>query len=225
MDPVFIRGAAGALTQAGGPLIFGLRMRPLTLGHQFLLLSLQSPLLDVDQPMTEGDFLSAIFICSQDWRAAERSLTRRWLPWFFKLWAWRNRGVESTAECQRFLEWYAAQVTGAEFRQPTGAATAGAGPVSRSCGAPASYVRLVFLVTVLHMSYEEALDIPVATASALYAAWLDWDGRAQLVSDEDREFWAAAAAEDAKRFNADGTRKEVRGGELSVEGKEVGKSA
>lgn len=189
------------------PTVLGFKLRPLTLGHQMLLLSQRFPLLDEDTPLTLKDLFAAVYLCSVPWRQARASLGAWWLPAYFAFWEWRTRGMDRPMELLLFREWFESQIRNADFRMSTSGAQGGQG--ARACGAPAPYVRLLFLVTVLRMAPEEAMDLPVITASALYAAWLDWDGRAQLVTAADRDFWAAAAAEDARRFNLDGSRKEM----------------
>lgn len=203
MEPTFIRGASIRPT---GPRVLGLRLAPLTVGHLQLLLSLESPFAGIDRDPTPDDFFTAVFVCSRPFRESDRNLSKWWLPWFFRFWAWRVKhlGLVLGVELSRFRTWFEAQVAMPEFRAPPEQ-----GLQTRSAGAPGPYIRTLFLMTVLRFNQDEALDCPVARANALYAAWADWEGRAELLHNPEFDaLWKFAEEEDRKRFNPDGSRKE-----------------
>lgn len=200
MDQVFRRSANLFPARADMPVILGLRLRPLTLGHQFLLLSLESPFVAASREVDIPDLFAAIFLCAQDWRKAERSLRAWWLPAYFHFWTFANRRKVLALELRRFHAWFSEQIEAPEFKAPKGGAIG-------ECGAPRPWIRLLFLMHVLHLSEAQALDTPICKANALYATWADWSGNAEILHTPQYDrLWEFARTEDAKRFNADGTR-------------------
>lgn len=205
MIPFFQRAAVSSACAAGAqPVVLGLRLRPLSVGHSLLLLSCGSPFLVPERKLRLADFFLTIFICAHDWRESERLLRRRTLGFHFRVWQWTQRRKFLNAEVQRFREWWADQMETPPFRAPEKAGAA------RPCVAPRAWVRLAFLMGELGMAEASALDMPVLRANALYATWLDWTGKAELESASpqvDSAFWRFAQEQDRKTFNEDGTRK------------------
>jgi hypothetical protein len=74
--------------------------------------------------------------------------------------------------------------------------------------APMPFTRLHFLMRMCSMNRDEALDMPLVLANALYATWADFDGKGELhFAEGSAALWDFARQEDARRFNLDGTRK------------------
>jgi len=201
MEPTFIRGAR---LRPSAPRILGLQLQTLTVGHLQLLLATGSPFaVPARDSLTLGDFFHAVYLCAEPWREADRNLARWWTPLFFRLWSVSLRWFDVPAELRRFRAWFEEQTELPAFRAPTDG-----GLKTRSSGAPGPYVRQLFLMTVLRYTEADALDCSVARANALYAAWVDWEGRGELLRNSEFDtLWEFASAEDAKRFNPDGTRK------------------
>lgn len=65
----------------------GVRLRPFCLGHALLLQRLGSPFARDDSTSAGlGDLVTAVYVCSRNWRAAARGIRGRW----FGFWArWR----------------------------------------------------------------------------------------------------------------------------------------
>lgn len=204
MDPVFLDGAAFPPITVPQPVFLGLQLVPYSLGHHALLMARGNPLV-CGGAIARKDWCDAIFICSQPWRRSARDLAAWWLPLYSKLWHWRMRRCKFDEELLAFREHLFSCIRCAEFKLNESAGQEG---VSRVCGAPVFWVLLIFALTALRLDREAALDLTFVNASALYAAWMDFEGRAELVSEADREFMRFAAAEDAKRFHPDGRRKE-----------------
>jgi hypothetical protein len=59
---------------AGTPKVLGLDLQPLTLGHAFILLAIDSPYITDKPGASVGDLLAAVWICSREWTCARKSL-------------------------------------------------------------------------------------------------------------------------------------------------------
>ncbi len=72
------------------PVIYGRRLKPLTLGHRFLLRQVESPFLEPNSYPTELDLFILVFICSQDYETSlsyltdERKLLKEVQSWLLK---------------------------------------------------------------------------------------------------------------------------------------------
>lgn len=206
MDPVFHRALAQA--RDAQPVVLGLRLRPLTLGHLFLLTEIRSPYLGFDfGPSPFADFFLTVFICAQDdAEKARAAFDSWWLPIFFRLWSFKarpRRGRDVLKESSKgFRDWLAGQMASPSYGVSTRDALPG------KCGAPSPFVKLMFAMHALNMTRAQAMAMPLIEHSALHATWLDWQGRISLTeTDAHEELMRLVAIEDAKRFNPDGTRK------------------
>lgn len=56
------------------PKILGLNLKPLTLGHAFVLLAIESPYITDRKEPEIGDLFAAVWICSHDWTESRDSL-------------------------------------------------------------------------------------------------------------------------------------------------------
>jgi len=59
---------------ASTPKVLGLDLQPLTLGHAFTLLAIESPYITGSKIPQIDDFLAAVWICSQSWTVARDKL-------------------------------------------------------------------------------------------------------------------------------------------------------
>ena len=205
MIPLFQRAAVSSrCARAGQPVVLGLRLHPLSVGHSLLLLSCGSPFAGLDRDLSLADFFTAIFICAHNWRESERLLRSRFLPAYFLVWQWTQRKKSLNSEIVRFREWWEEQNETPPFQAPRESKPA------RPCVAPRPWVRLAFLMTEAHVPEADALDMPVLRANALQAVWLDWTGKAELLAHSpavESGFWRFAKERDAAIFSADGTRR------------------
>lgn len=203
MDIAFKRACHAGLGLQAPAVVFGLKLRPLTLGHVFLLESLDSPVLRGSPDLF--DWMVATFVCSQPSDQARSNLSRWWFPWFCLFWSWRlrrlpGRVLEGPKTFWAYLE---SNMDAPRLR-----------PVSdggRVCSSPSSWIKLWFAMHLLHLSKSAALEMEIIELNALYAVWAEWSGGAEVMSREEgrvtdlREY---ARQQDALKFNTDGTRKE-----------------
>jgi len=206
MTPFFQRAAAygPGCCVADQPVILGWRLRPLSNGHSLLLHACASPFSCPDSPLELRDFFTSIFICAHPWRQSERLLRSRWLPFYFRVWHFLQRRTALNPELRKFQAWWTEQNETPAFKLPERSGDA------RPSSAPRTFIRLAFLMGELHLPEAEALDMPVVRANALYATWLDWTGKAELLTHSphlNSAFWRFAMEKDREKFNEDGTRK------------------
>ena len=84
---------------------FSLPLKPLTLGHLFLLESIASPILIAPDTIELADILLAVWICSQSWAAARDSLKDKALAELVFEWGkeWgRNKPESVESETKQF---------------------------------------------------------------------------------------------------------------------------
>lgn len=149
-----------------------LPLRPLTLGHRFLLLELESPLL-LGDPCGFGDILLAVLVCAQSHARARRMLRRnRWLSFFAWYWGIRCRRCVLKDEIAKF----SAYLKDEQAAPPKADPPSGQG---RSLGAPLDWLLYDFLLRYGN-GEEWVLNLPIRTANALWHAHYDFEGRIQL---------------------------------------------
>ncbi len=198
------------------PAVLGLRLRPFTLGHALLLLEHRSPfVLEDERDFAWPDLFLAVFVCSQPQDKARRSVGAWWTSLFFALWAlvlrWRRRGRGKASDEQvealvAFWDYLKAQSVEPGLRRPLDS------PPARPCTSPSYFVKFLFALQILHLTEEAARSMPMALLNCLYATWADWNGHAELADQPIlNDLMAFARAEDAKRYNPDGSRKSATG--------------
>lgn len=178
----------------------GATLEPLTLGHVILLQRLDSPFLSLE-PVTAVRLFEAVFVCCQHHEKALANMQKRWAPWVLWFWGWHHRKTDLEAESVRFNAYLeenfaVARVKRKRHNQPTPTA-----------GAPWALRILVALMSEFHWSESVALDCPLVKANALLAAFAEARGDVQLWTQQDRDFFQWAKAQDEIRFGqkANGT--------------------
>ena len=187
------------------PVVYGLRLSRLTLGHVFLLFRLESPVFGFAERNADHlDILLAVFVCAQPWRKSEKALNKWWLDWFMRFWAWRTSKLNQDLERARFAAWFESERKPIPARQPM----VGSGSGFRTLSAPMPYRLLALMMHLFHMTEAQAMDLPLTHAECLFAAIAEWNGNLELVPEQIDDLLEFAAAEDAKRFHPDGTIKQ-----------------
>lgn len=187
------------------PVVYGLRMSPLTLGHVFLLFEIESPILGFsDRDPDPSDYMMAVLVCSLPWRKASKAVNQRRTVLFFSFWRWLCRKKIHAIEIRKFRAWWESE----RKPVPTKCPTPNGNAKWRSLGAPMPYRLLALCMHLFHMSEGDAKDLPFSHAECLFCAIEEWNGRIELKDPETDDLLEFAMAEDAKRFNPDGSRKE-----------------
>jgi hypothetical protein len=187
MDPVYQTAFCPP-----APEVLRRRLRPLSLGHLVLLESIESPFVAIAaREPTPGDLAGAVYICERsagELRGAadgEADL-RKMVGWGLEC-----KGLVWQEECARFAAYLRDSLRMPEMWQDEG---------SRSPVAAWQFSVAAALIGA-GLSREEAWEIPVAEALALWAAISERNG-AHLVSPEEQamidEIEAKAAAKSAE---------------------------
>ena len=172
----------------------GLPLEPLTLGHAFLLLDYD---VDVLQPRDFGELLISVFVCAHPWRESKR-IIRSWRTKLFLMWwGFRVRNLKFGPEVRKFTEYLQANIVHPEFV---------IGQDQEDCASPLVYRLLGTATRLLHQDWDAAMDVPIRTLMAVWAAAAEMRGEIQLWGDRQEEFLAWAREQDElKRKARDGT--------------------
>lgn len=174
----------------------GLTLRPYSIGAEILLQRENSALVfSLSSPggegrgeeapsITYGDLALACLICSQTYRAADRFLHSRWQQNLFRrLWLLRFR--RHIPDLQRELDIFCEYRSSAAWQPAVNRRLDG-----RPFGSPWQWRMLAFLMHAFHWTEDRALNYPLSRASALYAAWMEFEGRIQLFNTQDDALFA-----------------------------------
>lgn len=164
----------------------GLELKPLTLGHVRLLLREDVAFVSGGSA-TLPDLVLAVFICSQDWKAAEKALSSWWDRPFFRLWGWYCRKLIFPQECRAFLDYFGASTSLPAIK--TIVTASNAGTASRDFASP-FYFRLVArMIGTLGQSWERAHDTTVAEANCLWCSFAEIENKIQLWTPQELELF------------------------------------
>lgn len=162
------------------PVVFGRQLEPLSLGHVYLLTVQGSPLMD-GGPVTQGDIVTAVFICSSPFKEAiDRLVSPDCLSSAVE-WGKENRSANSEAECKAFMDYFRSyfqyperylehKVNGVSVKQSKSAV-------------PWFYVIAWSLME--RVSEERAWNMPLPLAFSYHAANAQFNGDEMLVPDDE----------------------------------------
>ena len=171
-----------------------LRLKPLTLGHVFLLADLESVFVS---GIDSGDHLAelslAVFVCSQSTQDARSGLGRWWAKAFFRMWARACRRLTLTDESQRFVDWFKYQTAGPSVVTSTKAGE------SRTIASPWWVNLLSTLMGELGIGYDDAMAMPIRTARQLLCALAEARGQMEIQSEEKTNWFDAIEHWEAER--------------------------
>lgn len=190
MDPSFTRAL---LLKERRHRAFGLNLRPLTVGHLFLLLELENAYPDHPEEAGYPDLMTAVLVCSADHRRARRMVGSRFAPRFMRVWGFLARRLDWQKEAVAFGEYLREQL-GTPQRDEIGR--------GGELTAPLAWRLQAMLMAEFHMSPKEALDCPVAWATTLWATEGDRRGVSKLASERQLRFRAWVKEMEAKRLAA-----------------------
>lgn len=191
MDAAFQRAASAQTFR-----VLGLPLRPLTLGHLFLLHEHESAYVREAAPAAD-DLILSVLICAQPHRHAKRLLTLRpFRPFFWaflKLWGFQSRRLNWIHEARKFQAYLEHHQTLPAIRRAPGVTEV------RTLGAPEHWSLLTMLMIDFHMSEAEALDTPLLKAHLLWATQAEREGSIEFAwNSRLEEFWEIARRMDAE---------------------------
>ena len=167
-----------AFKRAANPRTFkvlGLTLKPLTLGHRFLLAKYDSAFVTEEKAQIE-DLMLSVFVCAQPWRNAERNVLKWWFPSFIWLWSQFLRKTILPIEYNKFrLYWdegHACPKIKKAFSE------------YRDNSTPDECRLLAMLMADFHMTRADALDTTLAEANALWASQGDRQDAIELESND-----------------------------------------
>lgn len=157
------------------PVVLGLRLRPLTVGHALILCRLGSPFA-VGGTVTLPKLMEAVAVCASPLEDAINALSSPWRSMFVWLWLRKVRRMNLTEEREKFTTWLDEQHGTVECWQKEG----------KEAVMPSAERMLAAVCGELHQDVETALQFPVAAASRLLIAKAEMNGQAEPVSEADR---------------------------------------
>lgn len=194
MDPAFLRGFQIGVRRQ--PIVFRQRLKPLTLGHLFLLEAIESPLIGQrEAPLSFSDIGAAVFVCAHDHETSRRKFQSWTFPIFVRIWSWFATGDWIARDWPVFRD-YLQDGLGSPMIRPIQREEGTTGV----CSSPAAWVKLLFAMHILGMSRAEAMRTQIVELNTLYATWAEWSGRAELVDGGAiAELWEFARQQDEKK--------------------------
>lgn len=171
-----------------------LPLRPYALGHELLLLRIESQFVQEGCPDLSALVLACL-ICSQDFHSAEKALRSRWLKTFCLFWGWRCRKLNFGEEVLRFIAYRSAGLWHPPINQIIGGERK-----TRKLKAPVEFGLLHFLMHDLHLAYDAAMNFPMAIGHELWATAGDRNDELDLSGGAEEEALSSALA----RFEKEG---------------------
>lgn len=194
-----------ALSMAALPapaVVLGMVLRPFSLGHELLLNRAGSPLSLSAGPgvanIQRHELAAAVLVCLKTWREVVSPRPDWLLPCKMAMWRRRTRNLLLEQEIAAFRAY---RITGclsfrsSEIQRP--GTTYG-----RSPGCPFILTLHEFLVTECHLTDEAAWDHPLGFAKMRWQCRMENLDRIELYNEEEAEFDAYCAREEAKMKEA-----------------------
>jgi hypothetical protein len=187
MDAAFSKAANPRL-----PKVLGFKLQPLTLGHR-LVLAKHGCAYVTEEAATLEDLMLAVFVCAQHFKAADRAISSWFFLRFVWLWSWfiAFRKLIVPIEHNKFrLYW------------DDGHACPEVDSSGKSSEISSPYEQrvLTMLISDFHMTREQAMEITLAEANAMWAAQGERKGVVELQSDRVRQLREVARQRDIEKF-------------------------
>lgn len=198
MDPTFRKAIRAEQARI---VCLGVKLRPITLGHLFLLHEEGNAFPEHAKEAEWPDLVQAVLVCSQRSASSARRMIYGRLAWLWAVvWGWCNR--KTTRSRLKRTEVYAAfcDYLGEQLGrpEPDDLSPGGAGELR----APMCWRLLAMLMADFGLSRKEALKTPVAFALTLWATEADRRGVSKLASERQIGFRAWVRQMEAKRLGA-----------------------
>lgn len=174
------------------PILFGLRVQPITLGHIRLIDELG---ISIDSDSLADSILVAL-VCSQHHERSRKDACKWWFPYVVQ-WHSRRAGakVNPDEEVKRFGEWLEFNLTGPSRK------VRGFGETRGGLAAPLYYNMMASAMGTLGMSMEEAESKPIKTIRQLLAAFHEAAGEIELWTEREYAFEEACKRADERKRN------------------------
>ena len=161
-----------------------LKLRPYSIGHELLLRRFASPFVN-DEPADIPDLLLAALICSQPFRFDWWNTINWQTKIFLKLWRLLLWKPDVLGEMKKFVAYREAGRWFPDPIVPRG---------TKELYSPSAMRMLAILMSEFHLTVEQALDFPMATAHALYCSRSEMEGKMELDGGQFSEMFALARA-------------------------------
>jgi hypothetical protein len=173
--------------------ILGKRLRPFSLGHELLLQRFENGFaIGSDRMPTIDDLVFAVWICSQPYEDAIRSIQSPLMGLRLRLWGWRIGKADLMDKFDLMLSY----ITEA-CQRPEVWSKESAGSTGREMGTP-SIQFLIMSATRNGWSYRESMDMSYPLAVWLMSAEAERENRLEIVNDRERALMKAAEGMEAK---------------------------
>lgn len=160
--------------------ILGRELKPFSLGHLQLLRSLENGFVLPEKKIGPGDLIQGVFICSQNYADALRSIDSRWRDLCLRFWGWRcGSGWSLVDKAAVFKSYVADGSQPPDLHEPD--------DDCRSPGAPFIQRVRIRLMSYLGMSFSEVMDYPWGLALHDYFASYESDDRVKILNQDESE--------------------------------------
>lgn len=185
MDAAFLQAAAPRPHR-----VLGLDLQPLTIGHRFSLSRHGCAFIAGEQATIE-DLMLSVFICSQPWQQAERSLKAWWFRMFVWLWSQTLRKKLLPVEYNKFH---------AYLNEGHACARVMSEGEPQESGSPFEWRLVVMLMHHFHVSFADALNMEIAKANALWVVLGEQKNSHQIAMNDRRSaLWDFARKMDIEK--------------------------
>lgn len=201
MDPVFAKAIRAPEARI---VCLGLELKPLTLGHLFLLLETDNAFPDYANQADWQDLVPAVLICSQrSHTRARRMLKSPFRKMGYKLWGRLNQKaflVHQLTDAQIVFQKY----LGEQLAMPQMDKVSSGGGDSCGLRAPLAWRILAMLMADFGMNEAQALRQRVPFAIALWATEADRRGTSRLADDRQILFRKVVEQKERERIAREG---------------------
>jgi hypothetical protein len=178
--------------------VLRLPLRPLSIGHRFLLHRIQSPFLDPEKEPTEEDLLRAVLLCADTFEIGEKIDCDRFLR--FKVWLWKKRlkCVDLEVELVRFKNYLIMGSLGPRIKPSEN---------GRALGSPWLLRLKNFVQFKLKKSESEAWNYPYGRAQFEWATHWEEEGGLKIYNQDELDFIAQCDRMEAEEAAAEAAKK------------------
>lgn len=172
-----------------GPVVMGLRLQHVTLGHLELLDELG---IDLYGEITIGDLMVIAFVLAQSHQESRSDIGKWWVKPLFSWKGKRTSQEQLDVEFKKLMEWLKYQFEGPRVMRDLKKSG------NQECAAPIHVNLISMCLSKLHLSLDEARSLTVKKAKQLTMAAAEAVGEVELVTDRYDRFIAMCNAADAR---------------------------
>ena len=173
-----------------GPVVMGLRLQHVTLGHLDLLDELG---IDVYGEIGVGELMVISFVLAQNHTESRQDIGKWWVK---RLFTWKSKRVSQEQlqkEFDTLMDWLQYQFSGPRVMRDLKKNS------NSGCAAPLHINLMATCMSRLHLSLEETKNLTVKRAKQLTMAAAEAVGEIELVTDRYDRFIAMCNAADAAK--------------------------